>query len=911
MEFIKILWSYFIKPVISRHLKKILIGGSIIILVLWIGSSQGYFRMPFSNIKGIEAFSENTPMILVNKQQKSILEEVKKTIYFDDLLSLSIIKKWEQGLLFIDSLFSGSKNYSKIPENALLFSGVQIINNNNADWLYVLDNYEESFNIKIFIEELNPIEIDKTTYRGQTIYSLKFRSEKQFSIAVYGELILISHETIIVESSIEQLDDIVNNASRNESFVKVSEQNNHHEGYFDVYINMKTIYSLIAVVSKPNQQQLINLETIGQWLGMDARFLNNGFMMSGHLYPEAGNKFLLELSKQKASENSIIEQYIPQNFAAMLYLGWNDFKSFYHSYKEIEYKDFENYFLPWIGSDIALILNDPIDSKNSFAKDRLVLVHSKDTLSARSLLNEYANQFGELNNTTYQNFEIRQIVAHHPLRPIFGEHINPIQNPYYIIVDEYVVFANSETTLENWIKYFNTGRTIEMLPEYQAFFKHAKNRSNIYTLLSTPNSMKFLQYFMRDELHEYIKKPFSKFKNIYPIGIQFYGYEKHFLVTFTASYNKADEMAQNQATIAWDADLQAQPSIDPKVVQSKDGDFYIFIQDTSKTLYFFDKNGENLWPKTKRLQEKINSEIYEIDFYGNGEIQYAFSTANNILILDRQGKEIKRIPLISKATNGVVVHDFGNGPRFFIACENGGIYGYDQNGKPVSGWQPLKHAGTVDYSLACMTYNKKNYLVTYNKSGACKAYMLNGDSCFGAIQFLHKTNGWGVDASIGRIAVGAKNGKIRVLNSLGKGFGFSAIPHMTENIQFLYADVIGDERKDYIRFSDKKMALHYYAKEEKSNGKTIDKIKRAGVFSLNSSSDRHIFEVSVKGRSKKLIGLVDRENGNISLLNSNGEVQKGFPLPGTSRFTIVDLFSENSNTLIVANNNKLYAYKLK
>jgi hypothetical protein len=494
---------------------------------------------------------------------------------------------------------------------------------------------------------------------------------------------------------------------------------------------------------------------------------------------------------------------------------------------------------------------------------------------------------------------------------LFGEELNPLQNPYYTIIDNYIVFANARTTLEGWIKSFNTRQVILDLPEYHAFFEQAKNKSNIYALLNTPNSAKFLQHLVRPQLHDYLNTSFQKFRNIYPVGVQFYGFEEHFLVNLSTAHNVVKEQAEIQASSAWEADLAAESAIAPKALRSHDGNYYIMAQDVNNRLYLFNKNGENLWGKDKILTRRINSDIFEIDFYSNKQTQYAFSTDSAIYVMDNGGNYLKIIPLISRASNGVLVVDYEQGPRFFIACRNGAFYGYEQNGKPLSGWQPLEGVGRVKYAMEYMNYQDKRYFMMTTRTGTCRAFKRNGKPYFKGGRLVGNMTGWGIDAPIGRIAAGSSNGKVRIINTKGKGFGLSAVKEINKEVQFVYADVTGDDRKDYIRIGTDKMAVHYYIKEEDKKGRLKDVLKEAGVYELGTSAKRKAFAVDVHGSSKQYIGLWEPENGSLSLLNAKGKVQNGFPLAGTSKFQIVDLFGENGNTLVVANNNRVYTYKLK
>ncbi len=912
IDFFKTSWAYLLRPMLYRHRRQILGFFFGIGLILWVGTTYHLFRMPFVKVKGMEAMSESlTALILETSQYQKTLEELEKASYYQDLKSISILRKWERGLKFMDSLFHATDSYADLLNKAHIVSGAQVTSNESADWLYALDAYESSFDVQQFIDELLPTNTVKTLYRGRTIYNLSFEDGQAISISVFRELILMSPITILVESGIEQLDNIRSSIAESPSFVQVAREIKHTEERLILYLNLETISSLTSVLTKSNPRAILGLMSMGKWMGLDTRFLEKGFMMSGHLHPPKENKFLQALAKQAAPKNSRIAEYLPQNIGAMLYLGWNDFEEFYKAYQDKTDEDFEKYFLPWIGQEVTLFIEDPTDDENDFVKDKLVFIQSTDTALTWKLLHQYAHQFGELDEQAYQNFMITQIAANSPLKALFGEDLNPLQNPYYTIIDNYVVFANARTTLEGWIKSFNTRQLILELPEYHAFFEQAKNKSNIYALLNTPNSAKFLQHLVRPQLHDYLNASFQKFRNIYPIGIQFFGFEGHFLVNLSTAHNVVKEQAEIQASSAWEADLAAASAIAPRALHSHDGNYYILAQDVNNRLYLFNKNGENLWGKDKVLTRKINSDIFEIDFHSNKQIQYAFSTDSAIYVMDKAGSYLKIIPLISRASNGVLALDYGQGPRFFIACRNGAFYGYEQNGKPLSGWQPLERVGRVNYPMAFMNYQDKRYFIMTTKSGNCRAFKRNGDPYFKGGKLVGNMTGWGIDAPIGRIAGGSSNGKVRILNKKGKGFGLSPVKGLNKNVQFIYTDVTGDDRKDYVRVGEDKMAVHYYIKEKDKKGRLKDVLKEAGVYELGAKAKRKAFAVDVLGTSKQYIGLWEPENGSISLLNAKGEVQNGFPLAGTSEFQIVDLFGERGNTLIVANNNRVYTYKLK
>src|SRR5690606_27234005 len=62
---------------------------------------------------------------------------------------------------------------------------------------------------------------------------------------------------------------------------------------------------------------------------------------------------------------------------------------------------------------------------------------------------------------------------------------------------------------------------------------------------------------------------------------------------------------------------------------------------------------------------------------------------------------------------GLMMVDFdGSGNyNFFLAAENGGIYGFDTKGRPLPGWNPRTGAGDIRHPLKHFQQDGKDYLV--------------------------------------------------------------------------------------------------------------------------------------------------------------------------------------------------------
>ncbi len=914
VDFFQNIGRYIFKPFFARYWKRLLL---LIVLVyggLSIGHQKAWFRSPLVATNPFEAFSENTALLLETPSGMGLPPNLLSASYAPALLQLSVLEKWQRGIRLLDSLFQVNADYQKMLQQTEVVSGVQVTSNQAANWLHVLKISAKRFDAERFIAALRPKHLQKSTYRNNTIYTLQLEEGQQWTFALFRGLVLMSPTTILVESSIEQLDNIRNSVHRNARFQAIAAPSKREKPSWNIYLNFKALPTLTNVVTRSNPKAILAMRQLSDWMRLDAQFLPKDFNLTGALYPDLDNTFLQALARQDAPKNSRMIELLPSNLGAMLYLGWGDFGKFYKAYAnkatQEERAKFEQYIQPWLGQDAALFYEDPTDEKNDFARDKLVFLHSKDTALTWKLLDQYAQQAGAVTRYGYQNFEITHLPIEDVLKPLFGGTLNPLQAPYFTIIGEYIVLANSKTTLEGWIKSFNTRQVLLSLPEYQAFLRQSSEQANAYVLINTPNTNKFVQYLGRPDLLESLQDNWKGFKGIYPIGIKLHGQGSYFLTTVSASFNQIAEKEQVTATAAWQADLNSKATMAPQALRSHDGDFYVLVQDERRQIYLFDRNGENQWPTHQVTNRPINSQVFEVDYYNNNEIQYAFSTDSAIYIITKEGQRLMTIPLIHRAASGVLVVDNGKGPRFFIPCKNGAVYGYEETGKPLSGWQPLKGVGRAAQPMQYMEYMDKRYLILATTAGHCHAYELSAQAHFKHAK-LGTASNWGVDPKIGRIVAGQPNGKIRVLNSKGGGFGLSAVKELKKPVQFLYADVLGDARKDYIRLDADKMVINYYEKQTDEKGKVKEVLLQTPIYAIPEASDRQVFAVNLRESEKALIGYWEPSTGSIGLLDARGVLQKGFPLAGTSTFEVVDLFGEQSNTLVVANDSRIYTYKLK
>ena len=348
-------------------------------------------------------------------------------------------------------------------------------------------------------------------------------------------------------------------------------------------------------------------------------------------------------------------------------------------------------------------------------------------------------------------------------------------------------------------------------------------------------------------------------------------------------------------------------AIQPAVFTNpQSGEVEIFVQDASRTAYLLSKAGRILW--RRELGEPIQSQIWQLDLNSDEETQFAFSTASGIYVVDHEGEDVAGFPLRlqTPASNGVTVIDFFNSNEyeFFIACENGVAYGFNERGSPGEGWRPKTGVGVVRHPLTHFQAKGKDFLVLLDTAGMLNVFQKNGEYRFPkkdlASKFLQAPD-FQADGDSYRIVVCDEKGRVTVTNLEGAGFNLSLNVAKKQSVKFAFGNVTGDERKDYLALSGSDLAVFFY---EKSS------FKKAFSLAFGQPQDA-VFAVQWVGREKALVGTVCEAKSQISLLDGEGKLLPQFPLAGTTEFSIVDLLGDGKPVILTGNGASVVAYSLE
>ena len=189
------------------------------------------------------------------------------------------------------------------------------------------------------------------------------------------------------------------------------------------------------------------------------------------------------------------------------------------------------------------------------------------------------------------------------------------------------------------------------------------------------------------------------------------------------SLNIIDEKTNNsflQKDIINDFSFQNNLSSKPHIIFSHiDNKPEVIIQDDKNFIYQLSNKLNPIWSDSV---EKINSKIFEIDYYKNNKKQILFSSSNKIYSYDRKGNSLIGFPFKNPSESAikflnVIDYDKSKRYRIITSHDNGEIYFLNKSGSILEGWNPLKMEDGLVQSPFHVRVNGKDYIIIILKNG--------------------------------------------------------------------------------------------------------------------------------------------------------------------------------------------------
>jgi len=908
----------------------------VFLLVVYWYVSDTNFNVP----PAIHAVPANAAFIIETGYFDEIIHNLEnQSDFWNLMLTFKSNRYINRQFAFIDSILKKNNSANKLISGRPVVISGHLSGKDRLDLLYALSltHVSDENSIKKIISSLvsGKANIDERTYDKITLFYVKFADKsknntKDFAYCFYNGVFVISSSAILVENSIRQFNAkslITDNPNLKEIVTKSSKK-----VPANVYINFAYFPKLIATLFNSNFRKTIQaLSFFANWSAFTLDAAENSISLKGNTYTTDSSANYLNIFVKQSPQKHTIFEILPDKTTCFLHFGVQNFDVFMNDYKFFLRKidelsrhdqeiakikeetkiDIQKLFLSHLKSEMALAYVD--ESRQGKLYDIYFVGKLKSSDEFEEKLSEMTKNYCKKNNQNPKPFSfiyavgdkkypVYQMPFDFVIQKIFGNLFSSCAASYYTFIDDFVIFGTTRQSIFDYIDNYRNNRLLGKQKEFTENIANIPASSSLLFYCNAWQSSGLFEERLAEETSKTFTSNLNSLKQLKPLIILFSGEKKSIETQISMASNPK---SGSQVQISWETKLDTTVAIKPVIVKNHmTGVKEVLVQDLDNKLYLISAGGSIIW-KIK-LSERIKSDIFQIDLFKNGKLQYAFSTENKIFVIDRNGDNVEKFPikLKSPATNGLAVFDYEKNLdyRFFIASKDLRVNAFDKNGKAIDSWQFEKSQDKIQMPLQCFQVEGKDYIVfaddiniyIVNRKGETRVKLTTTFPKSQRNKFYYEAK---TEKSRARLVTTNTSGEVHFIYFDGS-IKKMVLSNFSASHYFEYLDINSDGLKEFIFFDNN--TLDGYDREKNK------------IFSYSMPGDVN-FEPKtfVVNKNEIKIGIVSYEAGQMYLFNRDGSISKGFPVNGSSPFCLGSLNKNAKFNLILGNkDNYLYNYQI-
>ncbi len=825
----------------------------------------------------------------------------------------------------IDSLLNTDADVKSFFEERQCWLSLHLTGNEGFDFLITsaLPSTGDMDDYAAFVKKhAGTKKITETIWKGNPILHIGEITNGGFCTGMREGVILISCNEDLLKTGMDQLGK--GPTLKNDKGFSAVRQTAGEKAAANIYFNYQKLSVGLKRISNDNfQDRLEGINRFAEWTEMDLSLRPNAVLMNGYTSSPDSAKEYLGIFKGQQPQLIEAASVLPGSTITYSSFGISNFQLFnqrYDAFLEREgladerrdklaqlkrnYNfDPDKQIANWLGNEIVMAIVPAPDGGTT----TIALLSSANTAEAKSTL-----QSLEIKNDTVPSeptsdssgFVIRKMPVPEMLSATFGEMFSDLREAYYTVVQQYVVFASDENALRAFIASNQNGTTLAHNRSYADFATNMSQEASLTLYASPGHCDGLLKENSSSALNEDLKVH-SKLLRRFDGAVLQYSTSDNDLF-YTNIFIRHNPQTKKDIATLWETQLDTTFSGKPCLVMDhKTKGLDIFIQDDANKIYLISNTGTVYWKK--QLSEKIIGEVKQVDALKNGKYQLAFNTTSSIYVIDRNGNDLAPFPikLPAMATNPLSIMDYDNNRdyRFLIACSDKIIYNYQITGKKVEGWKLPMTQDIVLVPVQRVVVGGKDYVIIADRSGKIYVVDRQGNARLSlkeqlnapVIQIIVEA---GKDLSRTRIVSSDSIGNVSRL-SLTDDLERMHFMDFEDAPGFDYRDIDGDGNREFIFLDAHRLMLF---NQDKAPVMSF-------TFDSPPTTSPQIFFFDTKDVR---IGVLCPTSSELHLINNGGADAEGFPIQGSTAFSIGKLNGDGSLTLVCGNNKKyLCAYPLR
>ena len=631
-----------------------------------------------------------------------------------------------------------------------------------------------------------------------------------------------------------------------------------------VFVNLDNSNAILRSLLKENSQ--LNISGFLDWISLDLTTNTHKFGLNGVSIANDSTWNFIDLFSNTNPVTNTTASFAPFETDAILSYSFDDYKIFTQNQ--------QSYFN----------LSSPLDSIFSTVNEigfiyldsqKAVVLNTNGSEAVSKHLNDIKKGVSD-----FQGGEIVELNKTDILNKTLAPIVKNFNAKFCTTLTDAFVFTETKAVLEKIISSYKNDNTFDKTPIFETANQGLAKESTVLFISNSRN----INTIVKENFRTNFRQDFSKLAlSKYAFASQIIA-DKNLYHTSIIVQKTKNEDGSISAMPLFSIKLDGEIATDPQFVtnhqtQKKE----IVVQDQNNMLYLISNKGKVLWKK--QLEGRIQGKIAQVDVFKNGRLQLAFTTNNQLLVLDRNGKEVRQFTKTFEGgnLNPLAVFDYEEKKNYrFVVVQGKKIFMYNSKATIVDGFKYTKAEKPVLGIPKHITIGNKDFLVFKLQDGSLKLLNRVGDVrtkidkkiSFSENEVYRHKNKFTLTDKKGVLYQIDPNGKInKNIFNLSNDHGMVATDKTL---------VLMNENTLTIKGKNVELELGVYAQPR--------------IFYLYD---------------KIYISVTDLQNQRIYLFDSQAKPISGFPVSGSSVIDLTDMDNDKKLSLVARDqDNTLITYKI-
>ena len=751
----------------------------LIIISLLLLAGAGYFTyerwVKHANVDKW-SFIPSDAALVIETELLNDFHEFSRYPIWSSLRKTQGFGQLEQEIAFLDSI-NGQGGFQAIFKETPVLMSAHKIANDDLDFLFVVDiqNISQNTFVGAAIGRLQKsgYRFKTRNYDGYKISEIS-KEGRIFTCIFFKNYLLASFTPYLVEDAIRTIEG--DQTAFKERFQVLDLPQG--DDLFKIFVNYKGASGLLSGALQKTLSLPMNHGAYS--LTLDSSFIDiSGFTIAaeGWLSTHKEQPAAFDMAEVVPQNTALIYHITSSNMSSWKQLQLDFLRGTQGRAKALQgslKKEFDldaSQVLDLIDEEVGILELEPGSSREN---QKMCIFEVKDTGEALKFFNQVTERVARAKGDSvyaeaYSENEIRYLPIRSFPEAILGDLGSGFYECFYINYRNFLIFSNNLQALKSLISAVRNEDTWGKSLRMNTFLQQTNDAANISLIVNNPRAKNLFLSALNEHWNQIILEDISVYQSFELAAFQFSYLDGRYFTNYT--FTQPEPLRQNIPKTNPDAGIKFASSLTSKPYLLRTHayrDFDILVQDSAQTIYYLDKNQNALW--SKELSSKIISEIYPIDYYKNGKIQYAFATSAEVHILDRTGQSIPDYPKtlpnnLSIQEFNVIDYDLSRNYRFAVSNEKGEVFLTDKELNSLEGWNPkaLKRPSLIP--LAHQRIGRRDVMLSIQADG--KVHLMNRrGSVLGGFPF--ETEQELDDAYLLSVSNALSNSKISLLSKSGE-----------------------------------------------------------------------------------------------------------------------------------------------